>query len=185
MKRSEKTLIIIFFTLTLLIAIFTILVILTPLKEIIFKKPLPIAEETKETKPEKTTSEITGEETEQTIEETTTEEETTTDQTTEEETTKEKESKPFYVSEAKHQGKVLEIDYENKTITIENANTGEIEELDVSLVARIYYKYSTRKNLEDIEVGYYISCSTIEEEGLSSGIPSQILFVYYAEERWW
>lgn len=185
MNKFEKILIIISFTLAILIAVLTILLIFTPLKEIIFKKPIPTAEETKESKPEKTTSEITGEETGQTIEETTTEEETTTDQTTEEETTKEKEKKPFFISEAKHQGEVLEIDYENKTITIENANTGEIEELDFSLVARIYYKYSTRKNLEDIEVGYYISCSTIKEEGLSSGVPSQILFVYYAEERWW
>jgi len=71
MNKFEKILIIVSFTIAILIAFFTILLIFTPLKEIIFKKSIPIAEETKETKPEKTTSEITGEETEQTIEETT------------------------------------------------------------------------------------------------------------------
>lgn len=73
----------------------------------------------------------------------------------------------MHVSDAKHQGYVEDIDYENKIITIKNEITGEIEKLDdfsEYLSIKHYVISSNRlREFEDIKVGYYIFAATEKE----------------------
>jgi len=143
--------------------------------------------ETKEnTLKEQTTQEPT-EETEETSEEPTTKEEPTEETTTGEITD---------IDEAKHQGYVQEIDYENRIIIIKNEITGEIEKLDnfsdfLSLRHCVSHKL---EEFEDIKVGYYIFAITEKEYGfdvyetfgkdtLAKPNPSGIIKIWLSEEK--
>ncbi|MBU2598825.1 MAG: hypothetical protein KKC53_06645, partial [Actinobacteria bacterium] len=113
-NKVENILVKIVFIAIILIILFTILYLYTPLKDIFFKKQ--IAEETNEETIEPT-KEISEESKEGTIE------------LTEEESSIPEGGEWTFIDprEAKQQGIVKDIDYKNKIITIENANTGKIE----------------------------------------------------------
>ncbi|GAG67764.1 unnamed protein product, partial [marine sediment metagenome] len=164
----------------ILIILFTILYLYTPLKDIFFKKQ--IAEETNEETIEPT-KEISEESKEGTIE------------LTEEESSIPEGGEWTFIDarEAKHQGIVTDIDYENKIITIENANTGEIEILDEfdKITAFTYIKiigdkiYTKDGNFEDIKIGYYITVATRGDFVPDAEEPDFIFGIDYSEERWW
>jgi len=118
--------------------------------------------ETKETTLKEQTTQEPTEETEETSEVPT--EETTTSITTEE-TSEEEGTGLINFSEAKHQGYVQDIDYDNKIIKIKNEITGEIEKLDdFSYYLSVRQSGSRKsKGFEDIKVGYYIFAMTEKE----------------------
>jgi len=179
-NKVENILIKIVFIAIILIILFTILYLYTPLKDIFFKKQ--IAEETNEETIEPT-KEISEESKEGTIE------------LTEEESSIPEGGEWTFIDarEAKHQGIVTDIDYENKIITIENANTGEIEILDEfdKITAFTYIKiigdkiYTKDGNFEDIKIGYYITVATRGDFVPDAEEPDFIFGIDYSEERWW
>lgn len=118
--------------------------------------------ETKETTLKEQTTQEPTEGTEKTSEVLT--EETTTSITTEE-TSEEEGIGHINFSEAKHQGYVEDIDYENKIIKIKNEITGEIEKLDdFSYYLSVGQSGSRKsKGFEDIKVRYYIFAMTEKE----------------------
>jgi len=188
-RDTGKILTIFFFTLAALILLITLLLVYTPLKDILFKKP--IAEETSVESIEETTK-TTEEVTEKSTEETTNE---TTEEVTEEESSMPESGEWTFIDarEAKHQGIVKDIDYENKIITIENANTGEIEKLDGFRETMLftYIKiigdkiYTKDGNFEDIKVGYYITLATRGDFVPDAEEPDFIFGIDYSEKRWW
>jgi len=179
-NKVENILVKIVFIAIILIILFTILYLYTPLKDIFFKKQ--IAEETNEETIEPT-KEISEESKEETIE------------LTEEESSIPEGGEWTFIDarEAKHQGIVTDIDYENKIITIENANTGEIEILDEfdKITAFTYIKiigdkiYTKDGNFEDIKIGYYITVATRGDFVPDAEEPDFIFGIDYSEERWW
>ncbi len=190
-KDLGKILTIVFFTLAVLILLITLLLVYTPLKDLLFKKP--IAEETIEELTEETTKKTNEKEvTEKTTEEAT---QKTTEEPSEEETSVPEGGEWTFIDarEAKHQGIVKDIDYENKIITIENANTGEIEILDEfdKITAFTYIKiigdkiYTKDGNFEDIKIGYYITVATRGDFVPDAEEPDFIFGIDYSEERWW
>lgn len=179
-NKVENILIKIVFIAIILIILFTILYLYTPLKDIFFKKQ--IAEETNEETIEPT-KEISEESKEETME------------LTEEESSIPEGGEWTFIDprEAKQQGIVTDIDYENKIITIENANTGEIEILDKfdKITAFTYIKiigdkiYTKDGNFEDIKIGYYITVATRGDFVPDAEEPDFIFGIDYSEERWW
>lgn len=180
-RDTGKILTIFFFTLAVLILLITLLLVYTPLKDILFKKP--IAEETNEETIEPT-KEISEESKEETIE------------LTEEESSVPESGKWTFIDarEAKHQGIVKDIDYENKIITIENANTGEIETLDkigephTSITYMTYIDnklYVLDGKFEDIKVGYYMVIITKEDFKPEDTYSNMIFEIEYSEKKWW
>ncbi len=190
-KDLGKILTIVFFTLAALILLITLLIVYTPLKDLFFKKP--IVEETIEELIEETTIITTEkEETEKTTEETT---QKTTLEPTQEETSVPEGGEWTFIDarEAKHQGIVKDIDYENKIITIENANTAEIEKLDKfdELTSFTYMTHIDDKlsaldgGFEDIKIGYYIIAVTGEDYKPGSLWADIIFEIEYSEKKWW
>jgi len=190
-KDLGKILTIVFFTLAVLILLITLLLVYTPLKDILFKKPIVevTSEESMGEPTEATTEETAIEPTEKTGEETTKEplEETA-------ETTSQNGEWTFIdAREAKHQGIVKDIDYEDKIITIENANTGEIETLDKidELTAMTYMTYIDNSlhvldgKFEDIKVEYYIIAVTRGDFKPDDPEPDLIFEIEYSEKKWW
>ena len=182
----------IFFTLAALILLTTLLLVYTPLKDLFFKKPLSQIEETKITEPEEKTSEITTEKTKETTteEKTTTEEnieqsEETTLETTEE--TSEEETGNVHIIDAKTQGYVQEIDYENRIITIKNEITGEIEKLDdfSDYLSIDQSGINESREFEDIKVGYYIFAMTEKEVHFDIFYEptNKIISIWFLEEK--
>ena len=179
-NKVENILIKIVFIAIILIILFTILYLYTPLKDIFFKKQ--IAEETNEETIEPT-KEISEESKEETIE------------LTEEESSIPEGGEWTFIDarEAKHQGIVKDIDYENKTITIENANTGEIEILDEfdELTAITYMTYIDNSlhvldgKFEDIKVEYYMIAITRGDFKPDDLEPDLIFEIEYSEKKWW
>jgi len=179
-NKVENILIKIVFIAIILIILFTILYLYTPLKDIFFKKQ--IAEETNEETIEPT-KEISEESKEGTIE------------LTEEESSIPEGGEWTFIDarEAKHQGIVTDIDYENKIITIENANTGEIEILDEfdELTAITYMTYIDNSlhvldgKFEDIKVEYYMIAITRGDFKPDDLEPDLIFEIEYSEKKWW
>ena len=190
-RDTGKILTIIFFVLVALILLITLLLVYTPLKDIIFKKPIVevTSEESMGEPTEVTTEETAIEPTEKTGEETTVE---PTEEVTE--TTSEDGKWTFIdIRDAKHQGIVKDIDYENKIITIENANTGEIEKLDkfTNITMFSYMTYIENKlhaldsKFEDVRVGYYTIIVTEEDFNPDDPEPDFIWEIRYSEKKWW
>jgi hypothetical protein len=180
----------------------------------IYKEEKPrIFDESEQTLEEETIKESTSEEfsiseeSEQISQEETTNE--TADETIEENEGVMSDAYPLF----EHQGIVLEIDYEKYIITIENANTGEIEELDCYRIIEKYggdesaldvfyhflnpplnpltggYKLLEDANFKDIKKGYYVAAYTTKDAGKSAiefwEDDNLILIIYFSEERWW
>jgi len=153
------------------------------------------------TKPEEVTT--TDETKEPTLKEQTTQEPTEeTEEISEEPTTKEEPIEETstgeitYIDEAKHQGYVEDIDYENRIITIKNEITGEIEKLDnfSDYLSLAQSGILESKEFKDIKVGYYIFAMTEKEWGfdvyeifgkdaLVKPNPSGIFRIWFSEEK--
>ena len=197
----------IFFTLAALIVLTTLLLVYKPLKDIFLKKQ--IVEETTEELTEETTIQ------EQTIQEQTEETKEKTEETAEEKTTEEENEgvMPNAYPLFEHQGIVLDIDYEKYIITIENAKTGEIKELDCYRIiekcggdagcldvsyhflspvwdsSEGFYRLLEDANFKDIKVGYYVAIYTTKDAGEKAikfwQDDNLITVIYFSEERWW
>lgn len=195
-RDTGKILTIVFFTLAVLIILVTLLLVYTPLKDILFKNP--ITEETKTIETEETASEIITEETIGTTTEKTSGEPTKKEEPTEEKTTDEEIKEIEFQEEARYIGVVKDIDYEKKVITIENERTGEIEVLDnlhkwveiIRVPASGEDGMPEKGYFEDIKGGNYIILHMAGESGQKAvdffgGDPSVIIGIHYSEDRWW
>jgi hypothetical protein len=204
-NRISRTVII---TICILVILFFVVFIIGQLQEI--KNESEIAKTTSE---EETTKESTpekpgiSEKSEQVLQEETKNE-------TDEETIKENEgimtnAYPLF----EHQGIVLDIDYEKYIMTIENAKTGDIEELDCYRIIEKYggdksaldvsyhfinppinpltggFKLLEDANFKDIKIGYYVAIYTTKDAGKKEiefyQDDNLITVIYFSEERWW
>lgn len=112
-----------------------------------------------------------------------------------------------------HQGIVLDIDYEKYIITIENAETSDVEKLDCYRIIEKYggdesaldvfyhfldpvfdpsegfYRLLEKADFKDIKVGYYVAIYTTKDAGKKEiefyKDDNLITVIHFSEERWW
>ena len=113
--------------------------------------------------------------------------------------TSEKESVKFSTYDfknAKYQGIVKDIDYENRVITIENANTGKLDELEIDedevfTITKVINGAKCREinKIEGIKLGNYLVAQTAKDTEfypeLFEGEPDKIIFIFFSEKKWY